>query len=277
MRLLVRTTRKLTLTEAGRRLSGEHRASPRRSGGGGGDGRGGAGRGSRHPAGQRAAVVRRAGDRAADARVRPVSTQRSSSTSASPTDLSISLRKGWDLAIRIGRMQDSSMIARRLAPCRMVVCGITRLSCQAWPASTLKDLADHNCLSYTLRASQSGGRWLFGPEGASACRSPAISAPTMAMLCWPPHWPVTGSSTSPRFWFRTPSRMEGWSSSNSTNPSSSFLGSTPSSGEPPAAREGTGIRRVPWAALWRHSALGSLLIYTLNIVPNSTCGIRSLI
>ena len=75
------------------------------------------------------------------------------------------VEEGWDLAVRIGRMLDSSMIARRLAPCRMVVCGSPDyLTAHGRPA-TVKELAGHNCLSYTLSRTQTGGRWLFGPEG----------------------------------------------------------------------------------------------------------------
>ncbi|HEX2529346.1 MAG TPA: LysR family transcriptional regulator [Geminicoccus sp.] len=74
------------------------------------------------------------------------------------------VEEGWDLAIRIGRMQDSSMMARRLAPCRMVVCASPDYLAEHGRPATVRDLAGHNCLSYTLSRMQSGGRWLFGQD-----------------------------------------------------------------------------------------------------------------
>jgi DNA-binding transcriptional LysR family regulator len=69
--------------------------------------------------------------------------------------------EGWDLAIRIGHLSDSSLVARRIAPCRMVLCAApSYLKARGTPRTTA-DLAGHNCLGYTL--AQSGpDRWLMG-------------------------------------------------------------------------------------------------------------------
>ena len=75
------------------------------------------------------------------------------------------VEEGWDLAIRIGRMLDSSMVARRLASCRMAVCGSPDYLAAHGRPNSVKQLAAHNCLSYTLSRTQTGGRWLFGPDG----------------------------------------------------------------------------------------------------------------
>ena len=56
------------------------------------------------------------------------------------------------------------MVARRLAPCRMVVCASPDYLAEHGRPTTVRDLAGHNCLSYTLSRMQSGGRWLFGPD-----------------------------------------------------------------------------------------------------------------
>src|SRR5262245_14310399 len=69
--------------------------------------------------------------------------------------------EGWDLAIRIGRLRDSSMVARRLAPCRMVLCASPSYLAQRGTPRTIKDLASHNCLGYTL-AQAGAARWLMG-------------------------------------------------------------------------------------------------------------------
>ncbi|TNC09591.1 LysR family transcriptional regulator [Methylobacterium terricola] len=75
-----------------------------------------------------------------------------------PVDL---IEEGWDLAIRIGHLRDSSLVARALAPCRMRVCAApSYLAARGWPRRP-QDLADHNCLGYTL-ASDDGWRFEGG-------------------------------------------------------------------------------------------------------------------
>ncbi len=70
--------------------------------------------------------------------------------------------EGWDLAIRIGSLSDSSLIARRIAPCRIVVCAApSYLEARGTPR-TVADLAQHNCLGYTLSRWTGADRWTFG-------------------------------------------------------------------------------------------------------------------
>ncbi len=70
--------------------------------------------------------------------------------------------EGWDLAIRIGNLSNSSLIARRIAPCRVVVCAApSYLEARGWP-KTVSSLADHNCLGYTLSQQTAVDRWAFG-------------------------------------------------------------------------------------------------------------------
>src|SRR6516162_3421573 len=73
--------------------------------------------------------------------------------------------EGWDLAIRIGRLRDSSMVARRLAPNRLVVCAAPSYLKRHGIPRTVADLASHNCLGYTLAQQASAAEWLFGADG----------------------------------------------------------------------------------------------------------------
>ncbi|MCP8939643.1 LysR family transcriptional regulator [Alsobacter sp. SYSU M60028] len=75
------------------------------------------------------------------------------------------LEEGWDLAIRIGRMQDSSMTARRIAPCRLLLAASDAYLAAHGAPRRVADLAAHNCLSYTLSRMLSPNRWLFGRDG----------------------------------------------------------------------------------------------------------------
>jgi DNA-binding transcriptional LysR family regulator len=70
--------------------------------------------------------------------------------------------EGWDLAIRIGNLANSSLIARRIAPCRTVVCAAPSYLDARGTPRTVADLADHNCLGYTLSRLTGADRWAFG-------------------------------------------------------------------------------------------------------------------
>lgn len=73
--------------------------------------------------------------------------------------------EGWDLAIRIGNLGNSSLIARRIAPCRIVICAApSYLRAQGKPL-TVSSLSAHNCLGYTLSQQTPADRWVFGETG----------------------------------------------------------------------------------------------------------------
>ena len=74
------------------------------------------------------------------------------------------LEEGYDIAVRIGQLPASSLIARKLASTRMVPCAspayLARRGMPAHPG----DLPDHDVISYSLFAS--GENWtLTGPDG----------------------------------------------------------------------------------------------------------------
>jgi DNA-binding transcriptional LysR family regulator len=70
--------------------------------------------------------------------------------------------EGWDIAIRIGSLSNSSLIARRVAPCRTVVCAAPSYLKAEGKPRTVSSLADHNCLGYTLSRLTGADRWTFG-------------------------------------------------------------------------------------------------------------------
>ncbi|MVW72374.1 MULTISPECIES: LysR family transcriptional regulator [unclassified Bordetella] len=72
---------------------------------------------------------------------------------------------GWDLAIRIGHLADSSLKARRLGDCPMRVCAAPEYLARHGTPKRASDLSGHNCLSYTLSSAQGRGTWSFGRQG----------------------------------------------------------------------------------------------------------------
>ena len=72
--------------------------------------------------------------------------------------------EGYDLAVRIARLQASSLVSRRLASTRLILCASPQyLSRHGAPAHP-SELAHHAVISYALLAM--GERWEFeGPDG----------------------------------------------------------------------------------------------------------------
>jgi DNA-binding transcriptional LysR family regulator len=70
----------------------------------------------------------------------------------------------FDVAMRIGRLRDSSLIARRIAPIRLAVCAAPAYLATHGVPRTPEDLARHNCLEYTYFESR--GEWrLLNSDG----------------------------------------------------------------------------------------------------------------
>lgn len=71
------------------------------------------------------------------------------------------IRDGYDLAIRIGELEDSTLVAKKLAPETRVICAAPRYLEEIGMPQTLEDLEMHNCLSAGAQET-----WrLEGPEG----------------------------------------------------------------------------------------------------------------
>ncbi|MEL6435821.1 MAG: LysR family transcriptional regulator [Pseudomonadota bacterium] len=72
--------------------------------------------------------------------------------------------EGFDVAIRIGELADSSLVARKLAPVRRVLCATPAYIEAHGSPSSLSDLSEHNCLTHST-----SDTWrLEGPEGMQA-------------------------------------------------------------------------------------------------------------
>ncbi len=74
------------------------------------------------------------------------------------------LSEGYDLAVRIGDLEDSSLIARKLAANRRVVCASPAYLATHGSPKKPTDLENHDCLIYASRAFRND--WRFdGPDG----------------------------------------------------------------------------------------------------------------
>jgi DNA-binding transcriptional LysR family regulator len=74
------------------------------------------------------------------------------------------IAEGYDVAIRVGDLGDGRLIARKLAGVERIVCGSPRYFERAGTPQAPEDLAGHACLLYAYHATP--GRWrMRGPDG----------------------------------------------------------------------------------------------------------------
>jgi DNA-binding transcriptional LysR family regulator len=85
------------------------------------------------------------------------------------------LEEGVDVTVRIGALPDSSLIARRLAPARLVLAAAPKYLEARGAPQTLEDLSLHRCLTYGHMAAAQ--RWTLQREGAP------VSVPVDSRLC----------------------------------------------------------------------------------------------
>ena len=79
------------------------------------------------------------------------------------------LEVGADIAVRVGELEDSSLIARRLAPNRRILCASPGYLARAGMPECPEDLGAHNCLIYTRH--HGNVNWnLGGPDGVAEVR-----------------------------------------------------------------------------------------------------------
>ena len=110
------------------------------------------------------------------------------------------IEDGYDLAIRVGNLPESGLIARKLATDRIVLCASpTYLKAYGVPR-TPEELKQHACLNYSY--SSSGDEWFFGtgkvraavhvdgPMRANNGDMLRLAALDGAGLIWQPHFIV---------------------------------------------------------------------------------------
>lgn len=71
--------------------------------------------------------------------------------------------EGYDLTIRTGPLEDSSLMAKKLENCRLVVCASPAYWKKNSPPKHPEDLRDHNCMTYLN--TMDGKSWPFMIDG----------------------------------------------------------------------------------------------------------------
>lgn len=83
------------------------------------------------------------------------------------------VEEGFDVAIRIARLESSSLVGRRLTSTRMCLCAAPSYLADHEPILVLGDLQKHGVVTYTNFSS--GSDWVFhGPHGEETVRTTSV-------------------------------------------------------------------------------------------------------
>ena len=84
--------------------------------------------------------------------------------------------EGFDVALRVGELEDAALVTRTLGPLELVVCASPDYIAHRGEPATPGGLASHDCLDFA--ASSTPGVWHF--EGAEGAISVAVAGPLRA-------------------------------------------------------------------------------------------------
>lgn len=84
--------------------------------------------------------------------------------------------EGFDVAIRIGKLADSSLVARRLSVFEMAICASPDYLAQAGIPESPEDLLKHECLGFTNWRDQNGWKLVQKQLGWKAARAPRFES-----------------------------------------------------------------------------------------------------
>ena len=87
------------------------------------------------------------------------------------------VEEGFDLAIRVGELKDSSLIARQIAQFEVAICASPEYLALRGIPRTPEDLAEHECLGYSSWNSHGGWQRLLDKSRTSKARISAQSHP----------------------------------------------------------------------------------------------------
>ena len=95
------------------------------------------------------------------------------------------VHEGIDMAVRIGRLADSNLVARHIGTCRMVMCAAPSYLKRVGEPKTPSDLRKHPRLAFSEAVSPGTGRCMTRAVGRTSSTDPAGCCPIVCSCSWP--------------------------------------------------------------------------------------------